>query len=226
MLYPSFDTNFDHQIIQKYIPDNFISLHALSDDHAYGASILLKRFLNGQLLSATCNNARVGVKLSINNSELFPFSLYCRPSIKNLNARLAAFASTLSTPVVKRAIFCLDSNAKNPFWSSATLDPKGKVADEFFLDHWGHCSERASKKILKHVPLNSSFIDITAFGDLVTLSDWKFLDIPSLFDHPFISFSISMSTSSRVERQQIQPKPFPNPAFCSAEKCYYFSPML
>ena len=27
-----------------------------------------------------------------------------------------------------------------------------------------------------------------------------------------------MSTPSRVERQQIQPKPFPNPAFCSAEK--------
>ena len=29
-------TNSDHQISQKYIPDNFISLHALSDDHAYG----------------------------------------------------------------------------------------------------------------------------------------------------------------------------------------------
>ena len=39
-------TNSDHQISQKYIPDNFISLHTLSDDHAYGATILLNRFLN------------------------------------------------------------------------------------------------------------------------------------------------------------------------------------
>ena len=94
-------TNSDHQISQKYIPDNFISLHTLSDDHAYGATILLNRFLNGQLLSATCNNATVGVKISINNSELFLFSLNCRPSITNLNAHLATFSSTLSTPVVK-----------------------------------------------------------------------------------------------------------------------------
>ena len=110
------------------------------------ATILLNRFLNGQLLSATCNNATVGVKLSINNSELFLFSLYCHPSIQNLNDRLAAFASTLSTPVVKRAIFCLDSNAKNPFWNSATLDRR-KSSRRIFWEHWGHCSECAFKKI-------------------------------------------------------------------------------
>ena len=145
------------------------------------------------------------------------FSGSCRPSIKNLNAHLAAFASTLSTPVVKRFIFCLDSNAKNPFWNSATLDPKGKVVETFF-ESIGATVATVPLKYLRHVPLNSSFIDVTAFGDLVTLSDWKFLDIPSLADQPFISFTISMPTQSRVERQPIQPKPFPNPAFCSAEK--------
>ena len=114
-------------------------------------------------------------------------------------------------------IFCLDSNAKNPFWNSATLDPKGKVVEEIF-ESIGATVANVPLKKLRHVPLNSSFIDVTAFGDLVTLSDWKFLDIPSLSDHPFISFTISMPTQSRVERQLIQPKPFPNPVFCSAEK--------
>ena len=91
----AYATNSDHQISQKYILDNFLSLHTFSNGHAYGATILLNRFLNGQLLSATCNIATVGVKLSINNSELFLFSLNCRPSITNLNAHLATFASTL-----------------------------------------------------------------------------------------------------------------------------------
>ena len=204
-------TNSDHQISEKYIPDNFISLHALFDDHTYGATILLKRFLNGQLLLTTCNNATVGVKLSINNSELFLFSLYCRPSIKNLNAHLVAFAFTLSTPVVKRAIFCLDSNAKNTFWNSATLDPKRKVV-EYFFESIGATVANVPRKYLRHVPLNSSFIDVTVFWDLITLSDWKFLDIPSLSVHPFMSFT------HRVETQPMQPKPFPNPAFCSVEK--------
>ena len=91
-------TNSDHQISEKYIPDNFISLHALSDDHTYGATILLKRFLNGQLLLTTCNNATVGVKLSINNSELFLFSLYCRPSIKKSECSLSCICFYFVNP--------------------------------------------------------------------------------------------------------------------------------
>jgi hypothetical protein len=36
----------------------------------------------------------------------------------------------------------------------------------------------------------TSFIDITLFGDNVTLPDWQYLNIPSKTNHPYISFTI------------------------------------
>ncbi len=94
------------------------------------------------------------------------------------------------------------------------LDSKGKVVEEFFED----IGANVPLKYLRHIPLKTSFVDVTAVGDSVEISDWNFLDTPSLSDHPFISFKISLPSQSTAGREPTQPKPFPNPAFCSAEK--------
>lgn len=101
------------------------------------------------------------------------------------------------------------------------LDSKGKVLEEF-LENIGATVANVPLQYLSHIPLNTSFVDVTAVGDSVVISNWKFLDIPSLSDHPFISFKIyaasALPAQSTVGREPTQPKPFPNPAFCSAEK--------
>jgi len=85
-----------------------------------------------------------------------------------------------------------DVNAKNKVWNSARTDDCGLELEHIF---------RESRLSLANVdvislpfkPSNTSFIDVTAVGDRVSLSKWSFLDIPSLSDHPFISFSVARS---------------------------------
>lgn len=69
-------------------------------------------------------NELAGISFNFNNLTYHCFSIYCRPSascaflLVNLLADLAS--------ETKRAIICLDANAKNKLWNSAVNDRKGK----------------------------------------------------------------------------------------------------
>ncbi len=68
--------------------------------------------------------------------------------------------------------------------------------------------------LLNFVPRNSSFLDITASGDEVSISDWVFPDIPSLSDHPYITFSLTPSGPPRPDCPRTKSNLFPNPKLC------------
>ena len=75
---------------------------------------------------------------------------------------------------------------------------------------------------LDHQPANTSFLDITTAGDLLNLSEWKFLDIPSLSDHPFIQFSLSTSDEAASSTTRRDPNRFPRLTICSVDNFIKF----
>ncbi len=111
----------------------------------------------------------------------------------------------------------------NPLWNSKTLDDKGSAMEDFCRS-LGLTVCNVALHNLSHCPTNTSFPDITLAGDYANISQWRFLDIPSLSDHPYISFVLSVSNQTNVHsRSRDTPKPFPRVSACSSE---VFLPLL
>ena len=200
----------------KYVPDSYVQLHSLSADHAYGAAIIVKRVYNPTLFPIAITNCAAGAEITVRNQKFYLFSLYCRPSIRDIQSFLLTLSSTLSHSVARRSILCLDSNALNPLWNSRTLDDKGRTFEEFFRA-MGLNIINVELGQLEHQPTNTSFLDITTAGDLLHLSEWKFLDTPSLSDHPFIHFSLLVNNDDSSSLSHHDPKRFPRLSACSAD---------
>ncbi len=143
------------------------------------------------------------------------FSLYCRPSIRDIQSFLLSLSSTISPLIAKRAILCIDSNALNPLWNSRTLDDRGRAFEEFFRALGLNIVN--VELSLEHIPTNISFLDITSAGDLLHLSEWKFLDIPSLSDHRFILFSLQIRNEDSPPNNYRAPKRFPRLSACQTD---------
>ena len=201
----------------KYVPPDYVDLHNLSDDHAYGAAIIARKSLKALLVPLIGCNSAVGVKIVSSQSEHYFFSIYCRPSISNLEASLANFFSHLTPKIIEKAVFCFDSNAKNPLWNSKVLDQKGRLLEDLLVSH-NISVENASLLSLPHIPLNTSFLDITGAGATINISNWHFPDYPSLSDHPYISFSVNLpATCSRLSHQDKPQHKFPRLDTCVSE---------
>ncbi len=114
----------------KYVPEAYTVFHCLSMDHAYGTTILVKKTLKASAVPSISSNEMVGVKLTYDRRELFLFSIYCRPSLKELSPMLSPLSS-LSPSAARNAVLCLDSNARNILWNSNSTDVKGRAMENF-----------------------------------------------------------------------------------------------
>lgn len=175
------------------VPNGYVAHHCLSEDHQYGAAIIIRRTMKSRILTMS-NNCAVYLNLSAGTSTLLLISAYCRPSSNSvcsvLSPGLNSFSSTL-----KNSIVCIDSNAKNPLWNSRVLDKKGRELEHLINQHSLYIVNTPKEK-LSFLPTGSSFLDVTLAGDNIKLKNWRFLPDPSLSDHPYIIFEVP---STRVK---------------------------
>ena len=197
----------------KYVPDGYIQLHSLSADHAYGAAIVVKRIHNPTLLPLAVNNCAAGAEITVGSQKFFLLSIYCRPSIKDLQSFLLTLSSSITPQMAGHLILCTDSNAMNPLWNSKALDDKGRTMEEF-CRAIGLSVANIELRHLSHIPSNTSFPDITLIGDDVAVSEWKFLDVPSLSDHPYIYFSLVINVGKSASQTR---KMLPRLETCSID---------
>jgi hypothetical protein len=112
----------------------------------------------------------------------------------------------------------LDTNAKNKLWNSSGTDSKGLDLESLFQSFQLNIAN-ASLDSLSHKPSNTSFIDVSAFGDSLNLHNWRYPDFPSLSDHPFIAFSVSIQSldSSSTTHRGVG-NSLPRPESCNLER--------
>jgi len=81
----------------------------------------------------------------------------------------------------------IDANARSPLWNSRHLDAKGKELEGLLT---GSVLGLANKQLgdLAFNPPGTTFIDVTLHGCNTDVVDWRYLDLPSLSDHPLIYF--------------------------------------
>ena len=179
------------------IPPGFISFHSLSTDHAYGAVILCRSSFCVRLVSELSSNEVVCVEISAGNRKIQLLSCYCRPSLPNLRSLL--------DPILCHPCFCgnnsvlaLDANAHSPVWNSSFYDVKGRELEDLIYFHKLNLANLPMAD-LPWIPPSTSFVDVTLVGDQLRsfISEWRFLDFPSLSDHPFIFFSIDLPHPAR-----------------------------
>jgi hypothetical protein len=58
---------------------------------------------------------------------------------------------------------------------------------------------------LEHVPLRTVKVDVTLSGDKIKVLEWKFWDILSLSDHPYISYEVEVGRPQRQPSDQNVP---------------------
>ena len=172
-------------ISMSNVPDGYNSYHNLSADHAFGAAILAKKSLGATKSEFFLENYSVGV-------NIYSFTLasfYCRPSSPEIKPFLDPIAKA-RPEIRKRLIVSMDANARNPLWNSLVLDKKGRDLEDLLHSLSLNINNRPRKELV-FTPNCSSMVDITLGGDEVAIENWRFLDLDSLSDHPFIFFNIS-----------------------------------
>jgi len=201
--------------ILKYVPSGYSQFHSLDHDHAYGAAILVKNSLNCSICPQGAGNAFAGVKILLKNKPTYFFSVYCRPSLHSSASFLQQFLNLIPTGVLRSSVFAIDGNGKNKIWNSKTTDKKGTDLEALLLSH-SLSIANVDAQTLDHRPLNTSFVDITANGDLISPQYWHSPNILSLSDHPYIMFNAVRSNSFSNPLSQ-QPNLLPSPERCDQE---------
>ena len=223
------DSGFDIILIQepyatfingievKYIPPGYVCFHNLTKDHAYGAAVFAKASLKASHCPWGVTNSISGIRVKIKHKEIFFFSVYLRPSLPIIPSSFNSLLSELCTNT-RHSVFGLDSNAKNKLWNSSGTDSKG-LDLESLLQSYQLNIANASLDSLSHKPSNTSFIDVSAFGDSLNLNNWRYPDFPSLSDHPFIAFSASFQTlDSSSTAHRGDGISLPRPESCNLER--------
>lgn len=103
----------------------------------------------------------------------------------------------------------------NPLWNSRTLDEKSRDTEDFSRA-MGLNILNVGLSHLLHNPQNISFPDITLDGDNGIVTWWKFLDLPSLSDHPYIYFLLNNSDVHFTQTLRTL-KSFPRLSACSTD---------
>ena len=100
----------------------------------------------------------------------------------------------------------MDSNAHNPLWNSSYEDPKGRELERFLAANPLHIVNK--KPAEDSCPfLKTTFIDLTLAGENILgfVKGWKYLDMPSLSDHPFIFFNIDVTPIKKMKSSDWMP---------------------
>jgi ribonuclease HI len=187
-----------------YVPEGFLPFHSLNEDHAFGAMIWAKQGLGASTFSELSHNFLTGIQLPIGGLIHYLFSYYAKPSNKDVEVALASLVRSLGSRR-EHSVFGADANAKNTLWGSQDTNEKGRNLETLCnLNDLNIANSGIDADADAFVPAGTSFIDVTLFGDKVTLSDWQYLNVPSGSDHPYISFTIR--ADRRAPESSRQPK--------------------
>lgn len=98
---------------------------------------------------------------------------------------------------------CANANAKSPLWNSFGTDHRGSDLENLLIDYKLNVAKQPLES-LEFIPGGTSFVDLTLTGDRINLSRWLFLATPSLSDHPYVYFEVTLS--SFVQNNLATPK--------------------
>lgn len=134
------------------------------------------------------------IEFKCDSFSIFVISAYLRPTIKNPDETLYALCNLLKSDT-QTNIFCIDTNAKHKLWGSSQTDSKGASMESAITAKKLNILNRDPDEC-EFTPVGTSFIDITLAGDKIANNSWSYLDLPSLSDHPYITFDFGLSSFS------------------------------
>ncbi|EFX74931.1 hypothetical protein DAPPUDRAFT_323906 [Daphnia pulex] len=145
------------------VPPRYAAFHALSSDHAYGATIFLRQTIADsgrvKLMHRAIHSECIEVSSRFGTHRFM--SLYLRPSLVNFCDSLNELFTELASPC---SIFGIDANAKSLLWNSNRTDPKGVDLESLVLMHKLNFIN-VNKQHLEFIPGGTSFVDVTLAGD-------------------------------------------------------------
>jgi len=182
------------------IPSGFVAHHQLSEDHRYGTVILVRETIPSILITTSSRNELTCVRLYSGQSSLLLISAYCRPSVSSLSSILLP-ALEKERRSLSNSIVCIDSNAKSKMWNSLRTDDRGEELEDLAL-HFALHVANVNKSELPFVPGGTAFVDVTLRGERTVLRDWRYLEDPSLSDHPYILMGVSLPSTQEAPRRE------------------------
>ena len=117
------------------IPPGYVAFHCLSQEHAYGAAILVKLSLakSCRAIDRSRANHIAAVDLSSAHGTFRFISFYLRPSIRNIADQ---FSTDLSCLLTKLSIISVDSNALRKVWNSKLTNSRGSELELLIANHF------------------------------------------------------------------------------------------
>jgi hypothetical protein len=184
------------------ISPGYVAFHCLSQEHAYGAAILVKLSLakSCRAIDRSRSNHIAAVDLHSAHGTFRFLSTYLRPSIKNIADQ---FSTDLSCLFIKLSIVLVDSNALSKVWNSKLTNNRGSELELLIANHFLRVLNRQLDD-LDFIPAGTLFLDISLAGSAITCTRWFYPTIPSFSDHPYIYFEINRSPSSACGTAQAQ----------------------
>jgi len=170
------------------VPNGYQCFHNISNDPFYGAAIVAKKSLRPSFSGIQQLNHFSSISVGAGSNRIDLVSIYARHSMASISDTLQNIAQEFHDGV-DRLVIGMDANARNPLWNSNYTDGKGRDLENF-VSEWPLTVANRAKHVLDFVPPDSSFPDVTLVGDRIDVEDWRFLSIPSLSDHPYITFKI------------------------------------
>ena len=207
-------SKISHEITIPNVPREYSCYHLLSKpSYLFGAAIIAKSSLHASLIHSLSSNNAIAINVTLNARVSITYlSVYIRPSLPTISEALNLILQPLkSNDTLSLSVFAIDANAKHVLWNSKRTDVKG-LELEHLLSKFSINISNKDLKTLPFAPQNTAFLDLTLHGDKIETSNWIYLDTPSLFDHPYISFS-------RVEDRLVESPPSKKYAKCQA--CRY-----
>lgn len=169
----------------RYLPATYEVFHNLDHDYLYGAAIFARRSLNCSAAQVISSNHAACMNLPLGACNLKFASVYLRPSIASVSTSLTSIFSMCNP--LERTIMGIDANARSPLWNSHLLDCRGGELEGMLSGSVLGLANRPLNE-LNFVPPGTSFIDVTLHGCDTEVVEWRYLDLPSLSDHPLIFF--------------------------------------
>ena len=190
----------------SHVPVGYKVYHYPSNDYSYSSAIMLRRNILVRPLLDLCCNEVVGLQLVLDDTTVPILSIYCRPSAPQLNDIMQSILSNQKFNM-DSVVLCMDSNAHDPLWNSSFTDQKGIELVDIVISKRLHVVN-VLKEDLEVVPRQTTFVDVTLVGEKMSnnIANWRFSDIPSLSDHPYIMFELCLSYRKMATSRHLLPK--------------------
>jgi hypothetical protein len=100
------------------------------------------------------------------------------------------------------SILAIDINERNKIWGSSSTTQISHSLEQIISAHNLNIANRDPAEC-SFIPPGTSFIDDTAAGDKTNIAYWDYLNQPSMSDHPYIIFGLTLTTHQRRSNKNI-----------------------